>query len=80
MARYSLCKSCGASVRWVTMPGGKSMPIDTQPSADGNVFLHSDGVRAAVLKADELAALPPDTLRYKSHFATCSHPERHRKA
>jgi hypothetical protein len=79
MSQYPMCASCQSPIRWVTMPSGKHMPLDTTPSPDGNVCVHSDGVKAAVLTADELAQFPADLPRFKSHFATCPGAAKHRK-
>ena len=29
--RAGTCRSCGASIVWIPMPGGKAMPCDTAP-------------------------------------------------
>lgn len=70
----STCRSCGAPIAWAETIAGKRMPLDPEPRDDGNVRLDKDGV--AFVGTDMLAADPPS---YVSHFATCSHPQRHRK-
>lgn len=63
------CRACTAEIRFAKTASGKSMPVDTKPSTDGNLVLfHEGGVlcsRAARLPADQLRP------RHKSHFATC---------
>lgn len=65
------CKSCGASIQWMVSEGGKKIPIDADPSPDGNLILFGTG------------AHPVPKLwtgdRYKSHFATCPNAAQHRK-
>lgn len=80
------CKSCGAIIRWVVMPGGKKMPVDNEPHPEGNVFIHSDGIQAAVLTQEELKAAfrnvqmgAVNENRHRSHFATCPFASTHRK-
>lgn len=75
------CRSCGAEIRWVTMPGGKQMPVDVAPHPEGNIAIHSDGLRAAVLTVSELndlGTLANERL-YRSHFASCPNAASHRK-
>jgi hypothetical protein len=50
---------------------GKRMPIDTTPSADGNLVLIGMGAHPVPAKwtGD----------RYKSHFATCPNAAQHRR-
>lgn len=38
------CRHCGARIRWVvTAKRGKPMPLDAEPSPEGNVVLRADG-------------------------------------
>ena len=59
----SICKSCGAQIRWVTMTSGKKMPLDMPPQmvvcVTGDCGFITDG--------------------YTSHFATCPQADQHRK-
>lgn len=73
-AEGNYCHSCGAQIAWVQTIAGKWMPLDPDPRDDGNVRLDKDGV--AFVGNDMRAADPPT---YVSHFATCTHPQRHRK-
>jgi hypothetical protein len=77
----SECRSCGALVRWAVMPGGKRMPLDADPSPEGTIALHSDGVQAAVLSRKDLTFLNAEERErlYVSHFATCPNAARHRR-
>ena len=72
------CSSCNAPLEWATSAAtGKTMPIDAEPSSDGNVIVR-DG-QAVVLNREQLAVLPKDAPRFKSHFATCPLAARHRR-
>lgn len=66
------CVSCRAPIVWVTSSTtGRPVPLDAEPTADGNVVLR-DG-QAVVLGKAGLAELPADAPRFRSHFATCPH-------
>jgi hypothetical protein len=76
--RSGACRSCGQRMLWAKTESGKSIPLDPEPAPDGNVAL--DGAVAMVLGPEAAAQCRAAGGRlYKSHFATCSHPERHRK-
>jgi hypothetical protein len=71
----SVCKSCGAQIRWVKMTGsGKSMPLDDTPSPQGTVAV-DQGV-GHVLKG--LAIVEYEGPLFISHFATCPNAAGHR--
>ncbi len=64
----SHCRSCGATIRWVTMqPSGKLMAVDDAPSPEGNIVV--SGGKASVLSKDEAKTFKGH--RFLSHFATC---------
>lgn len=85
---------CGAAFHWAyTVPNGRRIPVDVEPSDDGNVLytgnIADDGVPyVRVLSAtavevvrhagDTLDGAPPPA-RYKPHFATCPDADRFRK-
>jgi hypothetical protein len=48
------------------------MPIDAIAALDGNLILDGNTARIAGTNVHP-------GVRYISHFATCSHPERHRR-
>jgi hypothetical protein len=70
------CGSCGALIAWVRTAAGKRMPIDFEPTEDGNVVIEPDGV-VHVLKAGEFPV--PGEARHTSHFATCPKAAEHRR-
>lgn len=82
MAGTSQCRSCGAAIMWAVTPSGRTMPLDAEPTANGNIVIEEDG-RAATLNkvtlAEMIAAGDP-TPRRTSHFATCKNSAQHRKA
>lgn len=71
------CRSCGAPILWRETHAGKRMSIDPEPHPDGNVVI--EGEIAEVLKAEHLARLGGDVLRYRSHFVTCANAATHRR-
>lgn len=76
------CGSCKADIVWaITVATGKRIPLDAQPSEDGNVAVHRDQVNgeliARVLKDGEQTG--PWEHRGVSHFATCPNADQHRK-
>lgn len=84
--RTSECRSCGQPIRWAITADGKRMPLDANPTPDGNLV-------ASVVKTaggEELRVRPymPDlerladgTLRnrWSSHFRTCPQADAHRR-
>lgn len=76
------CSSCGAPIFWGQLPSRKSMPVNAEPSADGNVRLldRRGSVLAFVLTGDELARARAAGARLRtSHFATCANAAQHRR-
>jgi len=61
-----VCRSCGADILWVVTVNGKAMPLDPDPTADGNVTI--GGGVATVLGAARAAA---EVEAYQTHFVTC---------
>lgn len=58
---------CGARIRWVPTPAGKSMPLDVDPTPDGNVEI-VDGL--AIVHNEPGGGLVPFE-GWMPHFATC---------
>jgi len=84
------CRSCRAPILLVRTLKDRQMPLDRDPSPDGNVQLlrSTDGARAQVLSTAELAAFqleqivkPVDERQplYLPHFATCPNAAGHRR-
>ncbi|MBN1628154.1 MAG: hypothetical protein JW990_00170 [Thermoleophilia bacterium] len=66
----SACRSCGARITWLETAGGGRMPVDEDPTPEGNVVVV--GKMAKVCKnAAAAEALYPGQPRYLSHFVTC---------
>lgn len=91
-----LCRSCNAPIRWaVSEASGKRIPLDPEPSEDGNIVetgrTHPTGVamvrylkksqQPAMANLLALATGGPElpAPRYVTHFATCPNAEQHRK-
>jgi len=70
------CRSCGAAITWVKTSAGKTMPVDAEPVADGNLVIEDGVVR--YLSSNQVAMFVPAN-KYKSHFATCPNASEHRK-
>lgn len=73
--RSVTCGPCGARILFARTVNGKDMPLDLEPSEDGNCILYLDGAaRLAVEvlgKGKELWPTAQGT-RHKPHFATCT--------
>jgi hypothetical protein len=72
MTMPSKCKACSAEIDFYPMKsGGKSMPIDAEPVAAGNIRkIHtSRGIFLEVVRSDDVTVA--ETPLYTSHFATC---------
>ncbi len=76
----SKCRSCRAPIRWVFTERGKKMPLDAEPTDEGDIVLRdpppgeSDPTGIVVAPAAF-----PDEPRYTSHFATCKQAGEWRK-
>ena len=68
--RLVKCKSCGELVFWVISTRGATIPINQQQSVDGNIRI-VDGTALVGTKGSG---------PYVSHFATCPHANKHRRA
>lgn len=66
------CRSCSRPIIWTKTERGRAMPVDAEPSKDGNVSL-----RWAHDGATVLSSVPKPSLAFgrrdlrKSHFASC---------
>lgn len=62
------CRSCNANIFWGRTRNDKSIPIDAEPTPDGNLTLEE---KPYVRVHGNPAAIPAETIRYTSHFVTC---------
>lgn len=67
----SRCRSCGAEIEWARTVNNRAMPLDAEPTADGNVVIR-DG-KAHVLGPMELLVLDAGEVLRMPHHATCEH-------
>lgn len=74
----SLCSTCGKRIIWCRTELGKKMPIDPEPTPDGNLVLVGGELLPTVRSASRNVYQPGQAL-YKSHFATCKEIAAHRK-
>lgn len=83
MATYDIeaCRSCTAPIIWAVTVNGRDMPVDAEPSPDGDIrladrsHLHRKPL-AEVLSVTQQFGL--GNLR-TSHFATCPHADQWRR-
>lgn len=75
--QQSACRSCGAAIVWaVSTSSGKRMPLDAEPTAQGNVILDSaTEPYSAVVQRGPIA----DGSGHLSHFVTCPNAASWRK-
>ncbi len=83
------CRSCGASIVWTVTEKGKKMPVDAEPTLDGNIVLIHKEVgkppiaryedkREKATRQDERID-PAARTRFISHFVTCPQAKKWRK-
>jgi hypothetical protein len=78
------CRSCGAQIIWTETITGKSMPVDEQPTKDGNIILGMRWQKVPLAHVQTRQSL--ERLRAKgellfiSHFVTCPQRAKWRKA
>lgn len=68
------CRSCEAEIIWATSTTGKAIPLDAQPTANGNLSLVAGTAHAYTAEDERLKRE-----RYTSHFATCPEAGQWRK-
>ena len=73
----SACRSCGRPVIWAVTPGGRSIPLDPDPTDDGNLTLDTSSLRAVATPARATTA--GYRKLYRSHFTTCPHANQWRR-
>lgn len=76
----SECRSCGAPIRFARTARGRFLPLDREPSPDGNVLVWRG--QASVVRAGQLAAVQQrarggdaDGLLYMPHWQSCPHAD-----
>lgn len=80
----SRCRSCDAEIVWARGATGKRMPVDAEPSHNGNVMLVPDRKRPGEWTAIVLARANLSVTRisgavlHLNHFVTCRYSEMHR--
>lgn len=74
--RVSTCDSCGDQIIWCRTVNNKRMPVDVEPTPDGNLLLSAERVPLAT----PVSRNGNDGKRlHKAHFATCRRPPRQRR-
>lgn len=75
------CRSCKARVEWCITEGGKTMPIDPEPTRYGNLIKTGAYVngKAEVHTSTNRDELHGNEVRFTSHFATCANADLHRR-
>ncbi|WP_256789870.1 hypothetical protein [Frankia sp. AvcI1] len=75
----SRCRSCEAPIRWATATAtGRRMPLDAEPTADGNVTVHRGDDGQAVATVHPIGT-PIVGTRWRPHWATCPNADQHRQ-
>jgi hypothetical protein len=73
------CRSCRAPILWAVTEKNRRIPLDPEPTADGNILLQPRGNFLLPLATVRFAVQLDNPLRFKSHFATCPNAAQHRK-
>lgn len=73
------CASCSAPVIWATTERLRSMPVDAEPSKDGNVQLVDRNAGPPLARVLKVAEQFGKTNLRTSHLATCPQAAKWRK-
>ena len=72
----SICKGCGAQIKWIRTIGGKKMPVDPEaafviPCGGSERFVTDEGavISGRLARLDEIGGRTP--LAYIPHWKTC---------
>lgn len=72
------CRSCNAPIIWTMTIKNRQMPVDAEPSNEGNITLEEQGAQRPILAVYHSVRVP--SLQYHtSHFATCPDRKKWRK-
>jgi len=84
MSGSSSCRTCHRPIVWArSVPNGKNIPLDPDPTPRGNLVLKTIGIDAKggvlfdAFVIDEADRALYATL-YQSHFVTCPYADQHR--
>lgn len=82
VARVGWCRDCRGRIRWALTLESKRMPIDADPSADGNLAVFFGAAHGGLLCRVLTAAEPlrDDEVQCMPHFATCTKRQQQRAA
>lgn len=77
----AVCKSCGATIKWLKTIRGKSMPVDAEPVEledvdNGSLLVSRLGVTARVGEENKP---DPNLEWYITHWATCPDGDQFRR-
>jgi len=73
----SACRSCFAEIIWCSTWKGKLIPVDAEPTANGNLVMRQQDFGPPVVVQYHTKMGP--SVRYTSHFATCPSSARWRR-
>ncbi|MEV7264663.1 hypothetical protein AB0N38_14035 [Micromonospora aurantiaca] len=74
------CRSCSAGIAWATHERTLNpMPVDVEPSPDGNLALTLTGHGTLTCRVVNPAKAFGRTDLHKSHFASCPNADQHRR-
>lgn len=73
------CRTCDADIIWTVTDSGKPMPVDAQPTSNGNIALSTND------KGQVVSRVVPAHLAFgrrdlrTSHFVDCVHADQWRR-
>lgn len=75
------CRTCAARILWCVTESGRPMPVDFEPSDEGNIAItpQDDGTWLAVVAGPLEQVEGASRIRRTSHFATCPNAAQHRR-
>ena len=78
------CRSCNSPIIWTKTTNGKKMPVDLEPSPNGDFYLFRrerfiESVHRQSRHKSIDAAVQRGDKTFTSHFATCANVEEHRR-
>lgn len=79
MSTWAKCQSCGGPMRWGLTTRDQRMPLDPEPTREGNVWIRPDGRLRVLSNTERQRALDAGQALYLPHHATCPSAARHRK-